>query len=718
MYHRIASFLVALVFTLTRTGTSALSEETQIDTVTIAVANGQLFLFQYDLTPTGYRIHVDQFQPALNTFTTVLEGDWIPFSSNDGLQYALFEDTVYTFDSNGQTTKITTIADIAENVTELGGGYVAGNSLYLGVSFPGGHRPNGIYRYDLSTGQGAYFMNYGAFRAMTLAEDERLLVLQPSPNDPNEYSIIAYDSYGQSLGTVTTIPTTDCAGLACDMTTGALYWVEGTSLIRFQDGERQKIGNLPYSANDAGRAGFIRGYYCTRFPNLTYHLQSMRALERHQDALTIWGTENMTHGIDAAFSLSTGIVIDRPNFTHYCVEEAYTAVQTGEQVDLFYLPLSAGVRVMMKRGFAAPLEDETLLNDVTRFYPAIAETLTYDSQLYAVLNRTRIGGWHQHSALTDDLDVPATWAEVLDLLESWPEHPLNTGVPLIMTPLFPDTNTGWSGNDYVDAIITAFVREQLRSGQEVDFSDETFITLMERLRGIVERKIIDATQREKSSETEYAFQAAWGSGESPYYSVDVSGISVGFFNATIAAAPTVFADSPGALSVDSMVYILNPRAPHKEQAMTYLRYVAQNREKSSGALYCADAVPAHVFAEDILYYQTHIAELQAQKKAATSEAVKEQLDREIGYDEINLKNLTGGVDSWTVYEPLLTLYRTEVVPAIYAEPSALLDTAFTTHTVILDELLALGHRYLSGGMPIDQCVRRMNEIVNAMLMEQ
>ena len=98
--------------------------------------------------------------------------------------------------------------------------------------------------------------------------------------------------------------------------------------------------------------------------------------------------------------------------------------------------------------------------------------------------------------------------------------------------------------------------------------------------------------------------------------------------------------------------------------------------------------------------------------------MKEQLDREIGYDEINLKNLTGGVDSWTVYEPLLTLYRTEVVPAIYAEPSALLDPAFATHTVILDELLALGHRYLSGGMSIDQCVRRMNEIVNAFNLEQ
>lgn len=717
MLQRIFSFFAVIVSIITLAGTSALSEGSDASTTSLAIANGQLFVGQNDLT-TDYRFRVDRFQPATNTFTTVLEGRWEPFSSNDGQQYALFEDTVYTFDSNGQTTKVITIADIAEYVTEFGAGYVVGNSLYMRVIFPGGHRPDGVYRYDLSTGLGSYFMNTGAFQSMTLAEDARLLVLQPSPDKPNECIIIAYDPYGQSLGTVTTIPTTDCAGLACDMTTGALYWVEGTSLIRFQDGQRQKMGNLPYSANDAGRAGFIHGYYCVRFPNGTHHFQSIRALERQQDALSIWGTENITYGVDAAFSLSTGIVIDRPNFTHYCVEEAYTAIQTGEQVDLFYLPMSAGVRVMMERGYAAPLEDETLLSDVARFYPVIAETLTYDGQLYAVLNRTCIGGWRQHRALADELAVPATWAEVLDLLENWPEHPLNTGVPLIMTPSYPDTNTGWSGNDYADAIITAFVREQLRAGQKVDFNNETFIALMERLRGIVERKIIDATRREKSSETEYAFKAAWGGGESPHYSVDVSGICVGFFNETIAAAPTVFADSPGALSVDSMVYILNPRAPHKEQAMTYLRYVAQNREKSSGALYCADAVPAHVFAEDILYYQTHIAELQAQKKAATSEAVKEQLDREIGYDEINLKNLTGGVDSWTVYEPLLTLYRTEVVPAIYAEPSALLDTAFATHTVILDELLALGHRYLSGGMPIDQCVRRMNEIVNAMLMEQ
>ncbi len=717
MLQRIFSFFAVIVSIITLAGTSALSERSETITSSMTVANGLLFIGQEEIGTTDYHSHINQFQPDKNTFTTVLEGQWTPFFSNDGQQYALFEDTVYTFDNYGQITKVVTIADIAENVTEFGEGYVVGNALYMGIKFSGGYRPDGIYRYDLSTGQGAHFMNYGAFRAMTLAEDARLLVLQPSSNDPNEYSIIAYDPYGQSLGTVTTIPTTDCAGLACDMTTGALYWVEDTSLIRFQDGQRQKMGNLPYSAKDAGKSGYIRGYYCTKFPNATYHLQSMHALERPQNALTIWGTENMIYGIDASFSQSTGIVIDRPNFTHYCVEEAYTAIQTGEQVDLFYLPLSAGIRVMMERGFAAPLEDETLINDVARFYPAIAETLTYDGQLYAMLNRTRICGWTQSLSLVEELDAPASWAEVLDLLESWPEHPLNTGVPLISTLLWSDPNTGWSGNDYADAIITAFVREQLRAGQEVDFNNETFMALMERLRGIVERKIVDATQRE-NSEKGSAFLTGWASGESLSYTLDLSGSTISYNNATIVAAPTVFADSPGALSVDSMVYILNPRAPHKEQAMTYLRYVAQHREAYSSALHCTDAEPVHVFAEDILYYQTHIAALQVQKEAATSEAVKEQLDQKILYDEINLKNLTGELDAWTVYEPLLTLYRTEVVPAIYAEPSALLDPAFATHTVILDELLALGHRYLSGGMSIDQCVRRMNEIVNAMLMEQ
>ena len=81
------------------------------------------------------------------------------------------------------------------------------------------------------------------------------------------------------------------------------------------------------------------------------------------------------------------------------------------------------------------------------------------------------------------------------------------------------------------------------------------------------------------------------------------------------------------------------------------------------------------------------------------------------------ERLRGDPASWPIYAPTLERYRELALPAVQMDVSPLTVSARGSHNAVFPTLTETVHRALSGAITMEQCLRRMNDTVRAMLTE-
>lgn len=568
------------------------------------------------------------------------------------------------------------------------------------------------YRFHIGSGT---LSPIGAWvRDLAISMDGQVYMLQNNAAGSDAYhSIIAYDENGP----VRVIGTSDAlnpSGLACDPETGDVYWMEDAHLIRMRDGVNETLGLMPFGASAVDRACAADGCYVALVTGHGLRAQVIADVRPNEEALVIRGV--LQAGIptmDSDFSLQTGQLVDRTTFDHYCAEEVYSAIITGEDADLYYVPYSPGVLRLMERGFTASLSDsEVLTAEAARFYPVFADAVTDQGQLHAFLHMVSVGGWRMRSDPLAEMDAPQSWEALLDLLEGWEDHPLNSGIPLIKDSL---SNRSWCGEDYADAILYAFIHEQLRQGLTPDFSDARLTALLTRLRELISRRVIHASQREETADALITAPTAGSAFVNPIFTGGYD-FAEGW---TIIAAPRLDESAVGAIPAKAYVYLLSPNSRHPEQALTYLAYLAEHRHAQESGLLFADAQPlfSQMAAEIIAENERNIDELTARLNGAEAAQQAQYQSLITKYREGN-ERLRADPANWPIYEPALARYRALALPAVVMDDTPLTAPARGSHNAVFPTLTDTLHRALSGAITMEQCARRMNDTVRAMLMEE
>ena len=225
---------------------------------------------------------------------------------------------------------------------------------------------------------------------------------------------------------MTTFDQADVYGLCCDSITGALYWIQTSTLYRWQNGNAEPLRILPLDWLTTRRVAVFAQKYVAAVGTGELYLFDMT---QTQDAvsLTIRGIQSEGFGVDGAFMLENpNRAIQRNNDNAMTAENVYTAIMGKEDtVDLFLVQWSSSLVELIQRGYLEALNSEGLLAHVASMYPAFQEMVTYNGTLYAVPENLIVKGWRVSADMAEQVEAPETLAELLDFIEAWEENDAN-----------------------------------------------------------------------------------------------------------------------------------------------------------------------------------------------------------------------------------------------------------------------------------------------------
>ncbi len=444
-------------------------------------------------------------------------------------------------------------------------------------------------------------------------------------------------------------------GLACDGETGAVYAVVAGYLSRLDGARWTPLRPLTLWLGWQNFAVYADGFSFVDNSALAFIPFAAPAGTVQLNVRGInWSSSDDQHFMTEYPS----ITIHRLSATRFSAEDIYQSIATRDgETDLFFVPMSSGVRNLMEKGYLQALSpSEPLERDADRLYAFARDCCQVDGQRYAFPADALVGIWTQKKGV-DLPALPTTVAELIDFAQAW--DPADTSMPSVATAFY---SQAWSRREYASYVLRQFIL--LAGGKPLDFQDPRLSAALARCAQL------DALDQPYASLEDSEFNAAitaddlnalWG------------------YNANegeIIPPPTLDAGGEAVVPAELFVYVLNPYSTHQAEALTYLAYLAQNRSDSANALLCADAVPAR--------YATHIewaTELDKQIADARDAlaagapenrpALQESLDTLLDEQEM----MEADNDSWIISPEALKRYRALYAPHIAPLLPPLLETS-------------------------------------------
>ena len=444
-------------------------------------------------------------------------------------------------------------------------------------------------------------------------------------------------------------------GLACDAETGAVYAVVAGSLSRL-DGDRwTPLRPLTRWLGWRNFAVYADGFSFVDNSALAF---IPLAAPAGTVQLNVRGI-NWMSSEDQHFMMEyPSISIHRQSATHYCAEEIYQSIATRDgETDLFFVPMSSGLRNLMEKGYLQALSpSEPLERDADRLYAFARDCCQVDGQRYAFPADALVGIW----TLKKGVDLPAlptTVAELIDFSQAW--DPADTSMPPVATAFY---SQAWSRREYASYVLRQFIL--LAGGKPLDFQDPRLSAALARCAQL------DALDLPYSALEDTEFCAA--------ITADDLNALLGYCanECEIIPPPALDAGGEKVIPADLFVYVLNPYSTHQAEALTYLAYLAQNRLNSAAALLCADAAPARYasFTEAATELDEQIADARDALAAGTPEnrpTLQESLDALLDEQEM----MEADNDSWIINPDALNRYRALYAPHIAPLLPPLLETS-------------------------------------------
>ncbi len=465
---------------------------------------------------------------------------------------------------------------------------------------------------------------------------------------------------GQSSSLLAEVEGIDVCGLAADPAGETFYLVQDTELMAYRQGKVSRVRSIPRDRFSLTGA-IVNGRYMAWGHSGTYSLYDL--LESRQRVLRIRGLYNELS--DQGFATAhPEITLSRTQENDLCAQDVYTAILTGdEETDLYFIAYSSGVQTMMEQGYIAALDESApLAADHARLHHVLAKCLQRDGQRYGVAAYVRYGSWG--TALAEDVGfvAPSTLEQALEAQLHWDENEHNHGQAYMG---LAQESRAWTALDWLDMALM-----QALLGREIDEP-----VALQSHAGLLE-----AMEQVKAAYTQSGWpllpqDAAWYSfdqlpallcfgGSNGYFGLGVNTLN-GYpgVTPTPAAMPSPLAGEESRYPAVMMVYILNPRSQHKEEAVAYLEWLVQNRDSQ-------EAVWLH------------------------QDGTDERVSRE-----------------------MLDFYRREIVPHMVVLADPLLERQRMTTQPIYPAFLEEMARYLTGMQTAQQCLAQMQRMADAWWLE-
>ena len=301
------------------------------------------------------------------------------------------------------------------------------------------------------------------------------------------------------------------------------------------------------------------------------------------------------------------------------------------------------------------------------------------------------GSWT--TSAENDEPIPTTLAEALDAAAQWEDSENNTGqIYLGISYEYRE----WTALDWLDAALTQTML--LRDPQEpLDLKHNTVLRqVMEDVKAAYKAARLPLLPEEARHFDWDTPSAMIGQAGDSYEGVNTNSYAGrSWEDERPVQGPQIFEQEPMRYPAVMMVYILNPRSKHPQEALAYLEWLAENREPAREALLRKDSVPVL-------------------RDSAREEIARLRHDKA---EEKRIQTILDAPISWEVYGPVLDFYRDEVIPHTVVVADPLLERAQMTKQPIYPDLLDLFELYLQDRYSADQCLGAIQQILDTWWLE-
>lgn len=362
----------------------------------------------------------------------------------------------------------------------------------------------------------------------------------------------------------------------------------------------------------------------------------METMEQFEQESGIAITCNLS--VDMMDTISTAYVIKNPD------------------VDLFLFNTYDGLYTLKNMNYYAPLTDSEILQEAfAQVYPSLRSVCMDGETLMAwIVSASPMGMMVTNEYLDEwGMKCPETFDELLDVCnEILAEGLLPEGIALMMQD--------YTQSGMLDFYMKYYIMTSLQEGRRIDFTDETFIHAVQRIKN-------ELPAEQQTQETfEYIFMIP-GASSAP--------------SQMIQFVPRIFPEQNSAVETYVTIAVVNPYGKNQEAAIQFLEYCATHLTDGSYFIYdnLTEPIenPSMVAQLDELAEKIALLEQKADKERADEDTLRDLQDQYANMEQWRYFSSTEDIAYYQ--EMAKSLYVSEGSPLTYD-----------------DALQVLVQRYLNG----------------------
>ena len=421
---------------------------------------------------------------------------------------------------------------------------------------------------------------------------------------------------------------------------GELLYLSGSTLMALEldTGASRAITNIPIDTWGAPACVTESGVYAAG----SYNGVALRAIERGE------GTAETLTINDADYSGAAEEAIIR--FQNAQSDAEIQSVQRGDVLtalltkstgdDVIILESGSGtgeLYAILSRGWARPIESETLAEYVSGMYPALSDMLMQDGQALGVpfsVDVTVPGvsvGALKALGLTID-DVPTSWPELID----W----LNGLIPTATVPLVDEYGSAEGLREMFVRAILETCRLELDAGTVSGYDTEELRAALAAVERLDAEGLCELTARFVDGEEDVAVNPLF----TAYALAGVNGMTYQDYYTEIPLYVSLSSDLPKRAPLNGYVAIINPYSEHIELATRFLETLAETDGLASRTMLRPDlneTVRSADYERNTSEYDDKIARLEEELKTAEGDA-KDVIEQDLA----NARQTRADMENW------------------------------------------------------------------------
>ena len=430
---------------------------------------------------------------------------------------------------------------------------------------------------------------------------------------------------------------------------------------------------------------------------LAYMMQPAAGLAQ---TLNVMGFSEYNEGFQKFLKTHPDVTVDSAPAVMRSTDQLLAEIITGTfPYDAFVMNTqSFSVKQIMTKGYCVDLSsDDYLLGQVHKMYPSIVVQATHDDNLYGI---PYLCSFHYYiyqpdaweaAGLTKE-DVPLSFTELLDFLETWIERiQMKSEDDICVANTFDEAL--YDENSYirylVEMLLPNYIMQRDYAGELLRFDTPEFRDLLTR-----------CTQIGKDL---YAYEPE----QKPDMQLFMNWHGMDDFKLIIPLRMTT--EQPILVKANLNMYFVNMASANKELAIELIKSYLANESSENMAYIYADALPVEnpEYESTMVFWQGKVDEtkrLLADEKALEP-ADRPDMEANLARFENALKEESQPENRYLISEDELASYRANGDILFFQAPSI-----FDPNSENGENVQKLCAQYISGALPLDDFVRRLDQL--------